>query len=608
MVSKIKHIGTVRIGSEDYKLVETDDQQAWQEQYLHEPPWSEGLPPMLSEPSETWHLGGFKSRSGIPGTSEYGVNTDARFPFRLLPGPEVKTVTLTGATGPITSIFEALGYIWAVGGRHVFRIDPATDAIVDSKDFGATVKGVEGLRWESDSGLVTTDEADQSLWEVTVIGTPDTWTQAAAGVKPYRQAAGIDRLFGIQSDGLLRNVVSGLNPLATISWADRIQCGDTSTKPNSLVAFEKTVLAGKPEGLFAVSPEGKGIPLIKRMIRDDDNCLGMAVHEPYVIVPHSRGVYRFLPGLVESVGLEKELLNESPIKGRFNAFVTDNQWLNGLISVGAINNILVARDRASGEPGFGPLIWDTWVSFIGTKSQAMYLSALSATPRIWFAKNNDIAYIVLTDSAGAPDVDDAAYRFVTAGSIRRFTNKYTFGDWGSKDFPKIVLVGKNLTAARFWDILFSIDGGAFSNLDIDGNGMRIDSDGRKTFFLPLTAVGREVQYRFDYTGDVNTQAGELNFFEPFAVPQSRKIPVNVIQLHLSRDTKYDVGQEARSAAEQLSDLTVLNKAPAPLKASGPWGEDKDMWVRSLRLISVLQEPDLEAEYLVEVSLQEREVS
>ncbi|KKK75134.1 hypothetical protein LCGC14_2876770, partial [marine sediment metagenome] len=81
MVSKIKHIGTVRIGTESYKLAETDDQQAWQEQYLHEPPWSEGLPPMLSEPSETWHLGGLKSKEGIPGTSEYGQNTDTRFPF-----------------------------------------------------------------------------------------------------------------------------------------------------------------------------------------------------------------------------------------------------------------------------------------------------------------------------------------------------------------------------------------------------------------------------------------------------------------------------------------------------------------------------------------------
>ncbi|KKL84640.1 hypothetical protein LCGC14_1962660, partial [marine sediment metagenome] len=42
--------------------------------------------------------------------------------------------------------------------------------------------------------------------------------------------------------------------------------------------------------------------------------------------------------------------------------------------------------------------------------------------------------------------------------------------------------------------------------------------------------------------------------------------------------------------------------------SGPWGEDKDMWLKSLRLISVLQESDLETEYLVELALQERKVS
>ncbi|KKL67043.1 hypothetical protein LCGC14_2138930 [marine sediment metagenome] len=138
--------------------------------------------------------------------------------------------------------------------------------------------------------------------------------------------------------------------------------------------------------------------------------------------------------------------------------------------------------------------------------------------------------------------------------------------------------------------------------------MRIDSDGLKTFFLPLTAVGRQIQYRWNYTSDDDTAPGELNYFEPFAVPQSKKIPINVIQLHLVRDAKYDVGQEARSAAEQLSDLTTLDESATPLKASGPWGEDKDMWVKSLRLVSVLQEHDREAEYLVEVSLQERKVS
>ncbi|KKL60950.1 hypothetical protein LCGC14_2200190, partial [marine sediment metagenome] len=309
MASRPKHVGTVKIGSESYLLAQTDEQQAWQEQYLHEPPWSEGLPSILSEPQETWHLGGLKSKQGIPGTSEYGQNTDTRFPFRLLPGPEVVVLTLSGSPTNPTSIFEALGYIWVLCGRNVYRIDPSDGAVEGKILLPAGVAAVMGLRWENDTGLITTDAADQSLWEVTAIGPPDTWAQAAAGVAPYRLAAGIDRLFGIEDSGLLRNVVTGLDPMVAINWADRIQCGETSTKPTGLLAFEKTVLAGKPEGLFGVSPEGKGIPLIKRMIRDDDNCLGMSMHEPYAIVPHSRGVYRFLPGLVESMGLEKELMN-----------------------------------------------------------------------------------------------------------------------------------------------------------------------------------------------------------------------------------------------------------------------------------------------------------
>ncbi|KKL95108.1 hypothetical protein LCGC14_1857910, partial [marine sediment metagenome] len=55
-------------------------------------------------------------------------------------------------------------------------------------------------------------------------------------------------------------------------------------------------------------------------------------------------------------------------------------------------------------------------------------------------------------------------------------------------------------------------------------------------------------------------------------------------------------------------LHTLDEASSPLKASGPWGESKDMWVKSLRLVNVLQEPDHEAEYLVEVALQERKVA
>ncbi len=602
MAVKLKHVGTVKIGSESYQLVQTDDRQAWREEYLHEPPWTEGLPATLSEPTETWHLGGLKSKQGIPGTSEYGQNTDGRFPFRLLPGPEITTVTLTGSLANPTRIFEALGYIWAVCGRYVFRIDPSDDSVVESKDFGiGGPLGIDGARWESDSGLITTNAANQSLWEVTAIGTPDTWAQAEAGVKAYRLAAGIDRLFGIESAGLLRNCLSGDDPMLAASWNDEIQCGEVSTNPTGLLAFEKTVLAGKPEGLFGVSPEGKGVPLIRRMVRNDGNCLGMRMHEPHAIIPHSRGTYRFVPGLVESIGLEKELMNESPIIGTFKDFATDNQWLLGLLTVGSAIYIMTARDRVSGEPGFGPLIWDTWVYLSSTTSQAMHPSTLTTPPRLWFGNDNNISYLKLTD------INDSTYRFATSGL--RYTNKYTFGDWQTKDVPKIIVVGKGtLSAARYIDVFYSVDGGAFSALDIDGATMRVNSDGLHTFYLPLTVVGREVQFRFNFTGDSTSAPPEISYFEPFAVPQSKKIPVNVIQLHLVADSVDGERVEVRTAAQQLSDLHTLDESSSPLKASGPWGESKDMWLKSLRLVGVIQEPDLEAEYLVEVSLQERKVA
>ncbi len=604
MANKPKHVGTVKIGSESYSLVQTEERQAWREEYLHEPPWIEGLPATLSEPSETWHLGGLKSKQGIPGTSEYGQNTDGRFPFRLLPGPEVTTVTLTASISNPTRIFEALGYIWAVCGRYVYRIDPSDDSIVLSFAFGAGggFQMVDGLKWEDDTGLFASDETDQSLWEVTAIdGEGDTWAQAEAGVKPYRLAAGIDRMFGIEDSGLLRNCVSGLDPMLAASWSDEIQCGETSTLPTGLLAFEKTVLAGKPEGLFGVSPEGKGAPLIRRMVRDDDNCLGMRVHDPHVIIPHSRGVYRFVPGLVESIGLEKELMNESPIIGQFKDFATDNQWLLGLLTVGATIYIMTARDRVSGEPGFGPMVWDTLVYLAATTSQAMYPSTLTTPPRLWFGNDNNISYIRLTD------INDSAYRFATSG--KRYSNKYTFGDWQKKDFPKVIAVGKGtLSAARYIDIYYSVDGGAYSKLDIDGSSMRVNSDGLHTFYLPLSAVGREIQFYFDFVGDSTSAPPELSYFEPFAVPQSKKIPVNVIQLHLVADEVEGGRREVRTAAQQLSDLHTLNESASPLKASGPWGESKDMWLKSLKLVSVIQEPDLEAEYLVEVTLQERKVA
>lgn len=608
MVEKLVDVDTIQIGTESYMLARRGTSQAWSREYPDEPPWSGGVPSILSEPQESWHLGGLKSRAGIPNSSEYGQNTDTRWPYRLLPGPQVQTIALASSAANPTSFFEALGYLFVCAGQRVFRIDPSDDSVVESAVFISGAVTIMGLRWETDTGLVTVDLPSSSvseLYQVTAIGPPDTWGASGTSLIPYRIAAGTDRLFGVNRDGLLKNVVSGLDPLVYANWSDLVQCGDTKTLVAGLVAYGKTAFVGKPEGLFGVNTEGKGVPLVKRITRDDDNFKGMANVDPYIFLPHSRGLYRFIPGFVESAGLEVETLNESIIRGQWRGFVVDNRWIYGLLTVGSDTYIMTMRDREEGEPGFGPYIQDTLVHLSTVASEAIWISTLWNPPRLFFGHDYNVGYVKLSQGYGAPDVSGSDYRFALSGS--RWTRKYNFGDWGDKDIPKVVLAGKNLTANRYCELLYSVDGGAYSNLDIGGVGMKISSDGRKTFYLPRTAKGREVQFRLDYTGDVNTTAGEIQFLEPFAVPQSRKVPAIRVTLHLGSEQLYGPGKEHRDPATQLNDLVALAEDPTAIALNGPWGDDYG-WVRNVRILDTIQVGQGKTEFVAEAMLQKREES
>ncbi len=614
MATILHEAGSLKLGAESYRLVRTEGKREWEQTFADEPPWAGGLPPMVSQPEQTWHNGGLKSHEGILGTSEYGQNTDTRFPFRLLPGPKVTVITLPGSLTTPTCVFEALGLIWVVAGQFVYVVYPGDDTARKVKDFSSEVNGVMGLRWEDDIGLITTDQLTKSLWKVTVgafqTDAFDGGSFHAAGigfsqtadVLAYRLVAGINRLFKVDRTGELRNILTGADPMVEANYSDEVQCGEKDVPPTGLVAFERTALVGKVEGMFGVDLDGFGVPLIRRVSRASGNGLGMHIHDPYALYPHGRGLIRFLPGLVESVGLERETMNESLIRGPFKAFATDNKWLLGALAVGSDTYIMVSDER---QGGLGPYIWDTWVYLQSAACEAMLNSAITTPPRVWFGHGNDIAYIKLSAGAGAPDVDGSGYEFALSG--KRWSVRYKYGDWGSKDHPKIDIVGAGvLSATRYWDIYYSVDGGAFSTLDVNGDAMRVDSDGLSTLFLPTSVVGREIQYRYDYTGDSASAAGELNLVEGFAVPQSRKVPVYTVQLHLAAGIRYDDRLEARSALEQFSNLQTLQEQATAVSSYGPWGDAINVWVRKIHLVEVIQAGDREPEFLVEAIIQRRE--
>lgn len=629
VVDRFEPAGEIILDGKTYRMVRIPPAAAdqlgqfdYSVNFSDEPPYVQGAPAILSDPQFTWHLGDFKSRQGIQGSSEYGQNVDKRWAFRMLPAPLRHDLTLSGSydffgpnpvveDGPILCIFEAFGFIFATSAKNIWRINPSTDEVILSATYtlggGEAFNdqaGVMGLVWEgkayftqsSDNtvNFISLQESDLSA----VTGTPDVYNHSP-DVDAMRLAVGINRLFKISRTGVLRDIVTGLDPIEEDNWADSVQIGDPGTMPTALLSYQRTVLAGKPEGFFGVGDDGFGMSLIQRMPKETNNVFGAASFDPWTLVPYVRGLYWYQPGIVQAIGLEVELLNQSPIHGRWTGFATDGQWIYGLMTVGSNTYVLAGRERIGNEAGFGKIVWSCWLYFTGLSS-AIFQSALTTTPRLWFGKGTNLSYVELSEAPGSVE-------YALSGS--QYLTKEKFDDWNPKDFPYVDVVGTNLSSTKYWVINYSIDGGAFSDQDINSSQMKLDSNGKTRFFLPKTAVGQEIQIRLDYTSNSSSSPPEINYVEVFAVPQSKKIQAATFALGLETGIRTVIGSDRRSSQEQLNDLITLVNSPDSVKGTGPWGKDLDCWVKNVQVVTQRylhlapsQRGDSDPNYMVVVTL------
>lgn len=619
--------GTLTLDGQIYRLVRVPQQggeepYAYTREYLAEPPFDvrggywQGVPKMLSAPQDSWYYGGFKSRQGIDYTSEYGQNTDTRWPLRLMPGPKLTTITLTDSTDSPICFFEALGYIFVVTARYVYRIDPTTSVVTKSKDFNGLGIPFWGFTGLNGHGYVSVTGAAAALWEVTTIGSPDTWVGVTTVTIAARSCIGINRLFSVDINGLLRNISVGLDPLDTAKYADSVQVGRTDTTPSSIVPYDRSVIVGKPEGVFGVGEEGFGIPLIKRMTFDPVGPHGMINFDPWVLIPHPRGLYRWQPGQVTSAGLEVELLNESVVRGRIWSMVSDGNSVyafvgqNSTLGYNSDVYMLHGRERKSNEPGFGPFIWDTlvYVPALGDGATftvyASHVSNLSTTPRLYFGYGKNLRYFKLSAAGGGPDVNGSDYEFATSGN--RYTVKYDFNDWGDKDFSKVLLVTKDCDADNYWIVNYSVDGGAFSDLDSSGTQMRANTNGRHSYTLPTTAVGRQIQYRFDFVYDGSGVVPEILYFEPFATPRPRFMSVVTAHLVLDQPIMGMGTYQELSPGEQYDALVALMARSSSFQSLGPWNDAPvDSFMLSVKVLQDIPSLLIQDQIIVEIQFKER---
>lgn len=426
-------------------------------------------------------------------------------------------------------------------------------------------------------------------------------------------AVGPRRLFKVYNDSgaiTLKNLSPGLDPSVETNWADEVIIPGSSVddcRP-PLVALQRTAVVATNFGVFGIDEDGSGVKIYERL---NTAPYTMAVQDPWLYISHAHGLSRWLPGLVEDCGLEQEIMNSGPITGVIRAIGFLGPWIYAALTPqGGNGNVLVGRERRSGEPGLGPIVWDTFLEtgetnilyalyagkFTGVLNQTEYGVVVEV--------NGDFGYIILPATGGIPEIDSSSYKFATSGS--RFTVKYRFDDWHDKTLYKIDVKGVGLDDNTFWEIAYSIDGGSWVTVDADSADLKITDDELNSFYLPATATGIEFQFRFTYTGESSSVKGELVNFEPHFIPQAQKIPLTTVQLQLQANQQYPDGRELRTAEQQLSDLAALVQT-SPVSVSGPWGDGVEASVRGVTVDSVEQQGSGEYTYLVKVQLQERSI-
>lgn len=406
-----------------------------------------------------------------------------------------------------------------------------------------------------------------------VVGTTWTLTDSTA----QWLAAGPRRMFKAESTGdniALKNIDPDLDPLVEANWADEVIVqGDSLAGNNPLVAYQRTAIVATTSGVFGVDEDGKGIRILERY---PEPVTTLFTGDPHLYVSHGHGLLRWMPWVAEDCGIEQEILNESPITGKMSALASIGKYIFAVVTPPTGNTqILVGRDRRAGEQGelaLGPIIWDTLIETGESVEYSAILGSLAYAGYILgFPQGNDAAYCILPDNGGAPEINDPDYRFAVAAV--RYTTKYRFNDWHDKDFPKFDIVGSNLDATTYWEIAYSLDGGSWVTTDGNGNNMRKNTNGLSSFWLASTANASEIQFRFTYTGASNTVAGEINFFEPFAVVRPRQLATYSVTLQLEDDVQHPESLDTRTALTQLSDLLALYRSPDSVTVEAPWIAD-----------------------------------
>jgi hypothetical protein len=375
--------------------------------------------------------------SDFPIQEMYDRSTmDARSLGFLYPRPQRTDITLA-VNGVVRSIWKAADsagteYIYVGGGSVIQKIRRSDNANMGTLTFTGAANGPPALfngKWYVPMGIV------DPFRELATVGsgsiTNDTWNSGPVnqGLDATAFAfafSGVDSalVIGARTPGGTIGAIrkNANNPLNVADWGAAYLIGNPGQPINSLVALERWLYVGKPDGAFTTDENGNEVQLTPDVAAaiHSDNGRNMIGWHGSVLYPHRTGLYEIAGELTTPVGIERIASFNGAIRGRVSAMAGLGEWLYLAIYNGTDSWLLAARERQGQEPGFGPYVYHSLAFFANTQIAAMFFDGGSDTtnPRLYFGRSSGATHILsyfVLGRTGGPDRSDTALTYATDG-------------------------------------------------------------------------------------------------------------------------------------------------------------------------------------------------
>jgi hypothetical protein len=516
----------------------------------------------------SFHAGYGDESQNVENRFHFSSGVDTRFVEKLLPGPLVTTITLTGATANVSRILEFNGLLFVMAGNVIKRVASNNGLTTESGSAGLfhAGGGAGDLVVDAEifnSQLLVSVGTAAGLWKRTTAG---VWSQSA-DVKLGYMTALKDMLYGQMSctiDGITTtNAVAKLmaDPFTLADWSagDWVRIGDPGGAITCMGSQGDLVYVGTSEGPYALDSSGIAPSLTPelRAYRSTANCKNMRSWHGRYLIPHLRGLLAYqdmgTSGFsVSSVGPGREAVLGNPIRGLITAMAGDDRWLYAALYNGVDTYILAAREAATAEEANnGALVWHPLAKIASVRCDAMHICGLFTNPRLYFGVGANLAYITLPRDADNP-LQDANCRYALTGSI--WLSRHSWGTPSTvKVWRDVQVKADNLSTTRPVQVLYSLDGGPYV-----AGGAATESPSSVISLGEQGVMGHDLSLKLTYTLDATTNPIIIRSVTASAAERPRII--EQIQAVVRCADKMILNQnvrERRTGAEIKADLKAL---------------------------------------------------